>query len=207
MVNLSPIEDLRSSEDPTGQGCAAALAAEGFDAPAAPAAEIHANAFHGQGLGGSGQVGNAHKGAAHSMPPGYWLRRSRYREIARRILLAEPPPVIAKRMGINLHTLYDMMKDPEYDEQINALQERLDEVAVDLKRTAILASYDMLNNIIELANCAQRESVRLSASQDILDRIGFAAPKQIAVRNTLELGDRAAAALNAAFREAEAVGA
>lgn len=112
---------------------------------------------------------------------------------------------IASKLGVTGHTIYHWGLDADYQAEITRLRE---ELAVQVKETVAAGLRDHVPNalaqVVVLSQGGQSEKVRLSASQDILDRAGFGAiQKQHKVveitfpPGTLELAQKVMAELNA----------
>lgn len=98
--------------------------------------------------------------------------RPRHIEMARRLVLGQPPIEVSRSMGINIGRLSIIINSPLFKIVLAKLSKLRDESMMDITNELKELAPIALNEIAKVVMTSPSEKLRLCASQDILDRAG-----------------------------------
>lgn len=84
---------------------------------------------------------------------------------------------MADELGISDSTFYRLRQDPEFQNELRK----------EIRSRFAPYAQQAVNNIITLANCADSESVKLSANKEILEKIGVNNKQELEISGTQDI--------------------
>ncbi len=97
-------------------------------------------------------------------------------DIVRLTALGYSPRAIAEITKRDIHTIYQLMREPAFVESMERLREHADRRAGEFRERLAVASEAALDRIIALSEGAGTEHVKLSANKSIIEFAGIVGP-------------------------------
>jgi len=114
--------------------------------------------------------------------------RPRHEEIARRLVCGQNQSDIARHMGINIGRLSIIVNSPLFKVVLARLSKLRDDSATDIQEEIKALAPIALEQVASTIMTSTSEKLRLSASQDLLDRAGLAKKGNVGVQINIGAG-------------------
>ena len=114
--------------------------------------------------------------------------RPRHEEIARRLVCGQSQSDIARYMGINIGRLSIIVNSPLFKVVLARLSKLRDDSATDIQEEIKSLAPIALEQVASTIMTSTSEKLRLSASQDLLDRAGVAKKGNVGVQINIGTG-------------------
>lgn len=96
-------------------------------------------------------------------------------DVVRLTALGYSPRAIAEITKRDVHTIYKLMREPEFVESLDRLREVADRRATEFRERLAIASESALDRIIQISEGGNTEYVKLSANKYLVDSAGMTA--------------------------------